>query len=140
MKTSLEKLLLSSSSSIRDALNLINNNGLSACFIIEGNSKIMVGIVTDGDIRRAILGGIELDNNIMNIANRHYYYANINDTPEKINFLLSEKIKILPLLNENKKPVDYATISHLRYLPIYEPYLQGNELSYVNECVKTGWI
>jgi len=26
------------------------------------------------------------------------------------------------------------------YIPVYEPYLAGNEERYLNECIKTGWI
>ncbi len=140
MKTSIEKLIIDSTSNIKDALRLINENGLSACFIVEGTNKRMLGIITDGDIRRAILGNIDLNADIMDIANSKFQYAKITDAPEKINSLLSDKIKILPLLDEKGMPIDYATISHIRYLPIYEPYLRGNELSYINECIQTGWI
>ena len=27
-----------------------------------------------------------------------------------------------------------------RFLPVYEPLLSGNELSYVSECIKSGWV
>ena len=26
------------------------------------------------------------------------------------------------------------------FIPVYEPDLGGNELEYVTECVKTGWV
>jgi len=140
MKTSIKKLLMGSGSSIKDALKLINDNGLSACFIIDDKTGKMIGLITDGDIRRSILNGAQLNKHILEIANKDFIYANINDTTGKINSLLGDKIKILPLLNDKHIPVDYATMSHIRYLPIYEPNFSGNELSYVNECVKTGWI
>ena len=140
MKTSIKKLLLGSESTIKDALRLINDNGLSACFIINEKTGKMIGLITDGDIRRSILRGEELNKNILEIANQDFIYANINDTSEEINSLLGDKIRILPLLSDKNVPIDYATISHIRYLPIYEPAFNGNELSYVNECVKTGWI
>ncbi|MDR3627008.1 MAG: aminotransferase class I/II-fold pyridoxal phosphate-dependent enzyme [Ignavibacteriaceae bacterium] len=140
MKTNINKLLISSTLNIKDALQVINENGLSACFIVDKDSSKMIGIVTDGDIRRAILRNVDLFSSIMEISNRKFHYASIGDTSEKINSILSDNIKILPLLDSTGIPVDYATISHLRYLPIYEPSLHGNELSYLNECIKTGWI
>ena len=26
------------------------------------------------------------------------------------------------------------------FIPVYEPYLVGNESRYLNECIETGWI
>ena len=140
MKINIKKLLINSSSSIKNALQAIDENGLSVCFIIDEVNKKMLGIVTDGDIRRAILRNVDLNSTILDISNKKFIFARISDTTEKINSLLNEKVKVLPLLDDNGIPIDYATISRIRYLPIYEPCLQGNELSYLNECIKTGWI
>jgi perosamine synthetase len=53
---------------------------------------------------------------------------------------LSSKVRHIPLLDEDGRPVDYACRSKYRSIPIMEPHLGGNELSYVTECVETSWI
>lgn len=139
MKFGIDKLILRSSLSVFDAFNLINENGLSACFIVNEKGE-MVGIVTDGDLRKSIVRGVKFEVKISEIMNTNFVYAYIEDPISKINSLFNDQIKIIPLLNENKIPIDYATISRIRFLPIYEPVFNGNELSYVSECIQTGWI
>ena len=36
--------------------------------------------------------------------------------------------------------VDYASTKHFHQIPIHEPYLNGNELEYISECITTGWV
>ncbi|MCX6325045.1 MAG: DegT/DnrJ/EryC1/StrS family aminotransferase, partial [Bacteroidia bacterium] len=30
--------------------------------------------------------------------------------------------------------------TELDFVPVCEPFLNGNEIEYVNDCIKTGWI
>ena len=50
----LNKFKINISSSISNALNVINKNMSGACFVVDDNN-ILKGVITDGDIRRAIL-------------------------------------------------------------------------------------
>ena len=50
----LNKFKINISSSISNALNVINKNMSGACFVVD-NNNILKGVITDGDIRRAIL-------------------------------------------------------------------------------------
>ena len=47
------KAILKKSNSINEAIENLANTGLQICFICEG--KKLIGTITDGDIRRAIL-------------------------------------------------------------------------------------
>ena len=59
MRTKLEKLFAYQEDRIIDVIDIINQNLLKTVFIINEN-KILIGIVSDGDIRRAILKNIPL--------------------------------------------------------------------------------
>ena len=50
---SLNNLIIESTSSLVDAMSLIDKNGKGICFVTD--SDVLVGILTDGDIRRALL-------------------------------------------------------------------------------------
>ena len=50
----LKNFKINISSSISKALNAINKNMSGACFVVD-DKNILRGVVTDGDIRRAIL-------------------------------------------------------------------------------------
>ena len=66
----LEQLTIDSKASIKEALQIINNNERGICFVIEG--KKLVGIATDGDIRRSLLRGVEINHSIASIMNRNF--------------------------------------------------------------------
>ena len=59
MKKKFNNILISNKSTISDVLNKINSNKLQFCFIVYEKDKVK-GIVTDGDVRRAILNNFDL--------------------------------------------------------------------------------
>ena len=59
---------ISKSKSIRECLEVIDFYAKSICYILE--SKKLVGIATDGDIRRALIAGASLDDPIVSIMNK----------------------------------------------------------------------
>lgn len=136
---SIDNLTVSPNDSLIDVLRKIDKFGKGTAFVIDEEKKIQ-GVVTDGDIRRAILEGIRLSETIDKVMNQEFVYLNYNATNSEILSLLNDKIKIIPLLNEKKELVDYASIQKLHRIPIASPLLDGNELSYISECIKTSWI
>jgi perosamine synthetase len=107
--------------------------------IIDDKGK-MVGMLTDGDIRRALLAGTTLESSVEIIMQRRFVSLPVDTEHEKILEHLTEKIRFIPLFDADGRPVDYASIHHLHQIPIMQPELSGNEVTYVMECLKTGWI
>ncbi len=66
----IEKVLVEKGSSLKETMRQIDRNGLGIAFIIDKNKKFL-GLVTDGDIRRAILEGKGLDLLIEQIMNQN---------------------------------------------------------------------
>jgi len=58
---------------IRKAIRKMDEGGIGFITCVDGNDKV-VGVVTDGDFRRAILRGINLENGIGQIANKDFYF------------------------------------------------------------------
>jgi perosamine synthetase len=63
-----------------------------------------------------------------------------NSSQEKIRKKLSSIIKLIPLVDKQKKLIDIASNFRFSLLPLYEPYLKGNEQKYVNDVINSGWI
>lgn len=94
----LTKYTISSSNNIRDAIKQIDNNGEGFVLIVDEHDKI-IGLLTDGDFRRAILNGISLAENCLKIANREFISIDKSVTErEIINIFLQSKIDHLPIL------------------------------------------
>jgi dTDP-glucose pyrophosphorylase len=51
-------------------MQVINDGGLEIAFVVDEDRRL-VGTVSDGDIRRALLGGAKLDDGVLKFANRH---------------------------------------------------------------------
>lgn len=95
--------------SIRTALEKIDANeaGFVCCVSADG---VLAGVLTDGDFRRWIVRaqGPDLDQPAGSIANANFVSGGINDNGEKINQLLSVKIRFVPLLDAQRRLVAFA--------------------------------
>ena len=50
------------------------------------------------------------------------------------------KYGIVPILNKKGHVIDYANEKRIRQIPQSEPLLKGNELKYISDTIKSGWI
>lgn len=134
-----DKLVLERNNSLKVALELIDKNAMGIVFIVDSDKKV-IGLLSDGDVRRALLKGNDLETNVQAVMNPNFTSLPIEADSETVLKHLSNKIRIIPLIDKNGKVVDYATIKKIRPISISSPVLSGNELAYVTDCLKTNWI
>ena len=135
----LTNLIVDENNSIRKALNLIQKNGYGACFVNSKNR--FKTVITDGDIRKLVIKNKNLNFPIKKyFSNKKSFSLNINSSSLKIYKSLNNKVKIIPLLDESKKIVNFSTLKRLKKINLYDINLEGNEFNYVSECLKTNWI
>ncbi len=98
----MNKYLVNKNVNIRDAAKQLDNTGIGFVCICDDNNNVEA-ILTDGDFRRAIIKGINLDNNIHKISNKNFIYVNedASDT-EIINIFLKNKINKIPVIKNGK--------------------------------------
>jgi perosamine synthetase len=135
----LQKLQVLDSSNMREALRVIDRNARGVAFVVD-KGGVLRGVVTDGDIRRAILKGLSADAPVTELMTRSPVTAKLGVSAERLMGLMSDKIKYIPIVDDKERVVDYATFAHAFHLPLAAPAFQGNELRYVMECVLTNWI
>ena len=101
-----ENYVTDENSSIRDGLNLIekNHDGL-VCVSSCSPSSLgeIIGLCTDGDIRRALLGGATLECPISRCVNKDFLWADIHTTRENLIKKLDGHIRRIPILDDAKK-------------------------------------
>ncbi|MFN6036854.1 MAG: aminotransferase class I/II-fold pyridoxal phosphate-dependent enzyme [Bacteroidota bacterium] len=136
---SIQEMLVKAQDSIKTGLKVIDQNAQGTCFVVSDEKKL-VGVVTDGDIRRALISGKNLESPISEIMEKDFTSLPIETPIDIIQSKISEKIRHIPLVDGNNVPVDYACYSRAHRIPVMTPLLNGNELAYVTECIKTGWI
>ncbi len=121
-----------------DAMLKLNENIRGICFVVD--DRKIVGIVTDGDIRRAILNNFSKDDVISEFMNKEFISLPSDSTNNKIRDSLSSKIKYIPLINKLGEITDFASYENYRTIPVMEPKLSQNASLYVQECIDTNWI
>jgi len=125
--------------SIRDALMPLDRGGRGFLMVVD-EGGVLVGVVTDGDIRRAMLRGATPADSIAQAMREDFVSLPVEAATSAISHALSDSIEFVPLIDEAGRPVDYASHRHHRRFPVAEPLLDGNEAEYLLECVRTGWV
>ncbi|KKK44906.1 hypothetical protein LCGC14_3166370, partial [marine sediment metagenome] len=126
-------------SSLQDVMKALNS-GIYGIVLLAGEDGALLGIFTDGDVRRALLGGAQLDEPARLHMNTDFKSGNEKNSHEENVNLLNEKIRHLPILDASGCPVDLISWAEIWRLPVSAPYLGGNELKYVSDCITSGWI
>jgi perosamine synthetase len=134
----ISKLIISKIDTLKDALIKIKKNGEGVCFVCE--DKKLIGILTQGDIRNLILKKIPLENKVLKYINKKYYSLPATIESSKAFKNLKSGRRIIPLLDKNKKLVDYVSFSKLKNIPLVKPDLNGNELTYLTQCIQSTYI
>jgi perosamine synthetase len=124
---------------IRDVMRCIDTCGMGTAFIVHTDGRFL-GLITDGDVRRALLQGKGLDAQISAVDRPSPVTARISDPPEHVSHLFREEIRLIPLLNTAGKVADIAVFDQRIALPVAAPSIGERELQYVTECVVSGWI
>jgi D-glycero-alpha-D-manno-heptose-7-phosphate kinase len=108
----LNKYVINKNQSVQNALSIIENNHLGFVLIKDDIDKI-IGIVTDGDIRRSMLKGISLLDCIVCCINNDFISASVDTPRELLLKQLDHKIKVIPILDSERKLVSIVTKDHI---------------------------
>ncbi|MFH1441052.1 MAG: nucleotidyltransferase family protein [Candidatus Omnitrophota bacterium] len=113
----IKKIFISPRSSLRRAIEIIQKGGAGIALIVDTQERL-IGTVTDGDIRRAILHKIKLNEKIGRILkDKPFNYPNsvavsVDTHREDILRLMKEKLlRHIPLLDKHNKVVDLVLLS-----------------------------
>lgn len=112
----LRQLIVPASATVTTTLSRIDRNQLGTAFLVDDAGHVL-GIVTDGDIRRALLAGTHLEDAASEVMNGSYVYAVEGASPAEIDSLLSMHTRVIPILDSNHRLVGYASIYDADDLP-----------------------
>jgi perosamine synthetase len=136
---SASELVIDRAAPVRKALERLDLTGLGFLIVVDVQG-VLVGVVTDGDVRRAMLRGVTLGDAVATAMQSAFVSLPATASSAEINDALSDRVSFVPLVDVDGKPVDYAGHARHRRVPVAEPLLDGNEAEYLLECVRSGWI
>lgn len=120
----IEKILLLPNQPMRAAIEAIDTSGLKIAIIADSERRLL-GVVTDGDIRRTLLQGHGLETPIVNFMHKNPRTAILgSDKQVLLSRLRHEQILHMPIVDDDGRVRDLA------YLPLLE-----QQSSHRNEVV-----
>ena len=103
-----EKFTLNENSSVADALSHIEANAKGFTLVTDSTNRV-IGIATDGDIRRKLIQGVKLEDPIKLCSNDQFVKAN-SDTPRELLIKqLDHEIKVIPILDSENRLLTIVT-------------------------------
>ena len=98
--------------SIKEAIRIIDKTSYQIVLIVE--NKKLTGLVTDGDIRRGLLRGENLNSPVENIMKKNFKYLNIGATKKNaLDMMIKETLKQIPVIDEKKNLKNLFVIDDL---------------------------
>jgi len=133
-------VLISPSTPILEAMRIIDSGALQVSLVIDSGGRL-IGVVTDGDIRRGILKGITLEENVEKIMNRSFTYAGIGESQEQIlATMVKKQLRHMPILDNQGKITNVKLLDNLvglgerKNIVVIMAGGQGNRLRPLTDC------
>lgn len=126
-----DRHIILNSFTILDALNRINNihEGPLVLFVVDSENKV-IGSLTDGDIRRALIKGISVTETVEKAVHRNFNFLrkNVNDDVKNIHIQRELKMKLVPVLDENNQIYEIINLEKYKtLLPVDAVLMAGGK-------------
>lgn len=133
--TELSKFIVSPDKSIRQVIAFIDLNEKGIALVVDENRKLL-GTITDGDIRRAILAGSQLDEPVGIIIDRKEQSGDADPVTARLGTRRTDLLQLMrkravrqvPLLDANGRVADLVTLAELmpdQFLPLQAVIMAG---------------
>ena len=123
--------IISKDITLLEALSRINGVAPEplVLFVLDEENR-MVGTLTDGDSRRALIAGASVNDKVEKIMHRNFNYMKVEelDNVKEIKRQRDLQMKLIPVLDENKYIVEIINLeSHKTRLPIDAVLMAGGK-------------
>jgi dTDP-glucose pyrophosphorylase/CBS domain-containing protein len=117
----LKTLHITKNASLREAIRTLNGSGRLAITLLVDEDSRLVAVITDGDIRRGLLGGLDLDSSVQDLMaikalepNPKAITAPVGINLAELLLLMQERhVRQIPLLDSDGRAVEIVTLNDL---------------------------
>ncbi len=119
-----ERLFVNSDATLRDGISIIENGQLKIALVINDN-KELIGILSDGDVRRGLLKNVSLDDSVCHAMNSNFICSRDSSDINEIYSLMERKsILQVPILSKTNNVVElfvHKTLTNKEKILISNP-------------------
>lgn len=119
--------LILTGSTVREALLMLDELAHDAILFVVNEKDMLIGALTDGDVRRGLIKGFTIDSLVDDIiqSNPRYITKGENDLNKIIEYR-EDNFRIVPVLDENHCVVNIINFRNIKsYLPIDAVVMAG---------------
>lgn len=103
MVRNLKNLKMTVGGTLLQAMHAINDNGAEVVFVV-GEQDQVEGVITDGDIRRALLSGLGFDTPVSRIMNKNFISVGESvGRADALDVMRSRTIRQLPVVDKDRR-------------------------------------
>ena len=115
-----KKILISPNDSLEHAIKVLQKGGCRIVLVSDENNKLL-GTVTDGDIRRALINKLGMNSKISQVMNDKPIKAS-KSTPRKelLSIILSKGLLHMPIVDEDEVLCGLENVQHMIESPSYK--------------------
>ena len=126
---------------VRDALDRLDRSGLGVLLLV-GDDRKFERTVTDGDLRRLLLGGASLGDKLAAIPKKHSFVIPENSTRrEALQMMRREVVNHLPVVDREGRVIDLIERRGIdEQILLSTPHMGETERDFVDEAFRTNWI
>jgi len=95
-------LIIPATSTVRDAMAAIDANAREVALVCDESGRVL-GLITDGDVRRGLLAGFALDSSVTEIMTKDFFFvAPGADRASVLDLMRARSIQHVPVLDQKR--------------------------------------
>ena len=136
-----QHLVVVANASLLAALDQLDRTAEGVLLLVDAQGRL-VRTVTDGDVRRLLLGGASLTETLAALPPQTPVTAPETVTPGQALALMNERvIDHVPVVDRDGRPREILLRRELdRQILLSTPHLSEHELGFIEEALRTNWI
>ncbi len=133
---------LNPSDDLEAAMKVIDRSGGSLCLVVEPDTYRLIRVVSDGDVRRALISGMSSLEPISKLGSQDPIFAEDGSSVSEMrHMMLHHKLLHLPVVDSFGVPsLIYRRHELEEDILLSPPHLGGSEVDFVNEAIKANWV
>ena len=135
------EFIVYNTNNIKKALEVIDNNSKGAVVVVDKNDSL-VRVLTDGDIRRALLSGHSLNSEISSISSDYLpiTFDAKQGKQDALKLMDEHEIDHLVVLDDKKCVSGLYHRKDLAPILLSKPHMGHEEKKYVEDAFNTNWV
>lgn len=113
MKANIKDILIHTNCTIKEVLEKLNLGAKGIVLVVDDKQRL-IGTITDGDVRRAILKGVSIDDEVNGIVHINPVYVEEGTDRDKIKDIFIKKaVKQIPVVDKKGVVLDLISINDI---------------------------